>query len=307
MKGIYLRPHFYSIAAIVMFSTIEVVGKLIDHAISPYAITAWRFFIGGLILLPYAVREIKDRSLSLQTNDFFRFSLAGVLVVCISMLFLQLSVTYGKAALSAVIVSSNPLFVTIFAFFFLKERISKVHIAGLLVGVIGLILIISGEEEVLAYTRNPLLGVLFGLSAAVTFAIYTVYSKILIPRYGSMTTLSFAFIIGAVLLSVYSFIAGEAIFFAPDLKNITAIAYLSIFVTGIAYILYFKAITHLGAARASLYFFLKPAVATFLSWLLLREMLEPIQIAGIALIMLSLSREPLIGLFNVLLKPKKAS
>jgi drug/metabolite transporter (DMT)-like permease len=294
-----LRPHIYSVAAIILFSTIEVVGKLIGSNISPYAITAWRFLIGGIVLLPYAIKETKEKNQVFVPKDYLKLGLAGVLVVCVSMLFLQLSVYYGKAALSAVIVSSNPLFVAIFALLILKEKINWSHVIGLVVGLIGLFLIIYGEKAVLLLSRNIILGVLFGLGAALTFAIYTVYSKKLIRIYGNLTTLCSAFLIGSVALFAYSMAVGEVLFFKPSFNNLAAIAYLSIFVTGIAYILYFKAITHLGTSRASLYFFLKPAVATLLSRILLKEMLNSVQIVGILFIMLSLCSNFLIDLFNL--------
>lgn len=288
----------YCIITIFFFSTIEVAGKLIGSGISPYAITAWRFLIGGLLILPLALRELFQRQERLKLKSYFEFSLAGILIVCISMLFLQLSIFYGKAVLSASIVSTNAIFVTILAVLFLKEKITKLHVLGLLIGLIGLFLIIYGEKEVLMQSHNLVLGVVFGLGAAITFAIYTVYSKRLILLYGNLTTLCFAFIFGAIALFLYSIIMNKSILFTPTIRNLSLLIYLSLFVTGLAYILYFTAVKQLGAANASLYFFLKPAIAAILAWLIHSEQLKLIQILGIILIMLSLSRQTIIYLLE---------
>jgi len=288
----------YCIITIFFFSTIEVVGKLVGSGISPYAITAWRFLIGGLLIFPLALKEISQRKYKLKALNYFEFFLAGILIVCISMLLLQLSIFYGKAVLSAAIVSTNTIFVTVLAVVFLKEKITFLHVVGLIIGLIGLFLIIYGEKEVLRQSHNLVLGVVFGLGAAITFAVYTVFSKRLIQLYGNMTTLCFAFIFGACALFVYSLLMNKSITFVPDFKNLSLLMYLSFFVTGLAYILYFTAVKELGAAKASLYFFLKPAIAAILAWLIHSEQLKLIQIMGIILIMLSLSRQTILNLLE---------
>ncbi len=304
MKNSVFDPHLLSILAIVLFSTIEVAGKSIGSGISAYGITAWRFLTGGLLILPIAIREQALRSDRLLLRACPKFFLAGVLNVCISMLFLQLSVYYGKAVLSAVIVSTNTLFVAFFAWLFLREKITALHLIGLTLGLAGLFCIIYGEKELLAGSRDLLSGVLFGLAAALTFAIYTVYSKRLVARHGNLLSLSLTFIFGAVALFAYSAAAGKEVLFSPTLKNVLILLYLSMFVTGIAYIMYFAAVSRIGAGRASLYFFLKPAVAATLAWLIHRERIAPLQLAGIAIIILSLSRNSVLR-FAELIKKRK--
>jgi drug/metabolite transporter (DMT)-like permease len=272
------------------------VGKLIGDAISPYAITAWRFLTGGLVLLPFAIRERKSGTLNLSVKSFLSFLTAGILNVCISMLLLQLSVFYGKGVLSAIIVSTNPLFVVLMAFLFLKEKITRLHLMGLLLGLIGLFLIIYGEKAALMQSQNLVLGVLFGLAAAFTFGIYTVYTKHLILKYGNLTTLSLTFITGSLSLFVISAVAGKQLLFVLKPVSLAYLMYLSIFVTGIAYILYFKSISAIGAANSSMLFFLKPAVAAILAWSLKNESLNTLQLIGIVIIMISIGRDAVMQL-----------
>ncbi len=271
-------------------------GKLIGDAISPYAITAWRFLTGGLVLLPFAIRERKSGTLNLSVKSFLSFLTAGILNVCISMLLLQLSVFYGKGVLSAIIVSTNPLFVVLMAFLFLKEKITRLHLMGLLLGLIGLFLIIYGEKAALMQSQNLVLGVLFGLAAAFTFGIYTVYTKHLILKYGNLTTLSLTFITGSLSLFVISAVAGKQLLFVLKPVSLAYLMYLSIFVTGIAYILYFKSISAIGAANSSMLFFLKPAVAAILAWSLKNESLNTLQLIGIVIIMISIGRDAVMQL-----------
>jgi len=242
-------------------------------------------------MLPFALREVRKRKSRIKAQDYLGFALVGVLNVCISMLFLQFSIFYGKANLAALIVSSNPLFVTIFAAALISETITKLQIIELAIGLTGLILIILGESEAILSSANLGMAIIFGLIASTTFALSTVYSKKLVVQLGNMITLCSAFFMGSATLLIFSLLTHKALFFTPTLKNIGLMLYLGIFVSGIAYILYFNAMKVIGAARASMYFFLKPAFACTLAWLIHNEMLESVQLVGIVLIMLSLSRK----------------
>jgi len=293
-----LKAYIYSMIAITLFSTIEIVGKLIGNTMTPYAITAWRFIIGGLFIMPFAWYECKQDNIKLSFKIIIRIYIAGIINVCISMLFLQLAIYYGKAGLSAIIVSMNPLFVLLLAWVFLKDKISNTQIFGVLMGLTGLLLIIYGDLVSISSSRNLGIGILFGILAAVTFAIYTVYSKQLISNHGHLTTLSLSFLSGGVTLLMFSMLSGESVSIHMSAKTILLLFYLSAGVTGLAYILYFKSISIIGATNASISFFIKPALASILAWSLNNEYLKMIQIIGIAIIMVSLSRDLIKNLFR---------
>ena len=53
---------FNAILTAIVFVTLEPVSKLIAGQVSPYAITFWRFAIGSLILIPFAVAKIKKKN-----------------------------------------------------------------------------------------------------------------------------------------------------------------------------------------------------------------------------------------------------
>jgi len=285
------KYHLYSVIAIVFFSTIEVVGKIIAYDISPYAVTAWRFLLGGLLLLPFAWKDIVRQRQAFNGRAIFSIAVYAVLNICISMLMLQLSIYYGRANLSAIIVSSNPMFVVLIAGMFHSEKLSPDQIISIVVGCLGLLLLILGTGNELLHSRNLVLGIAFGMGAAITFALATVYSKRLIISYGNLPTASLAFIIGGVLLGVISLVSGKQVLFPATPANVTFILYLSIGVTGIAYLLFFAAIKGIGAVTTSSYFFLKPLIALCLAWLIHRERVSLIQIFGILLIIQSLNKQ----------------
>lgn len=276
---------------IFFFSTLEVTGKFISGGISPFAITIYRFLLGGLLILPFAISEIKKNKTKLRFTDFMKLSYPGVVNVTISMMLLQLAIYYGKASLTAIIVSSNPIFVAIFARIILKEKMNIYRIFGIAASLIGVILIISAKSDVQTISRNPNLGIIFACLASITFAFYTVISKKYVKKYGNLTTNTIAFFMGSIVLSIISVIFGMKLTFEPSLKNLLAIGYLGIFVSGIAYILFFEGLKRVPTAVGSMFFFLKPVIAPILAYFIFRERINGIQIFGIFVIIAGINIE----------------
>ena len=294
-----LKSHLYCLVAICIWSSLELAGKLLGEGISPFAITAWRFLIGGACIAPFAVRNWTRNKIKLTVSSILKLGLLGILNVVISMLLLQWAIYYGKASLVAVIVSMNPLFVSLFALALLKEKLSRFQIYSLFVGFLGLIIIILGEKELLQqHFVNLPLGIVFAILAAITFALYTVLTKWAVSQYGNLITNSVSFLFGGIVLSGINLVIGKSMSFTPSWHNIWLILYLGVIITGLAYILYFEAMKELSAAKASFYFFLKPALATLLAYFFLGEQLSALQIGGIVLIMVALSRRLWINLYE---------
>ncbi len=268
--------------------------------VNPFALTAWRFLFGGLALLPLALRKADSQKHKLNKSSILHIGSLGILNVCVSMLLLQLAIYFGKASLSAVIVGMNPLFVSVFAMLLLNEKLSLPQIFSLGCGLLGLGLIIIAEKDLgSAEYRNLNAGIILSILAAITFGFYTVLTKSAVARYGNLVTNSLSFIIGGLVLTLVNFIIGKSMAFRLSTTNIVFMAHLGLVVTGLAYVLYFEGMKKIGASRASVYFFLKPALATLLAYFILGERLGAWQLLGIALVMIGLGRDLIFLLFRL--------
>lgn len=285
-----LKYHLFCLITICLFSTLELAGKKLGTDISPFTITAWRFLIGGIVILPFAIRQVRINKIVIQRNNIIFMGLLGILNVCISMLILQVAIFYGKASLVAILVSINPLFVSIFAMLILKEKLALGQLIGLIAGALGLIAIVLGERGLYGGEhRNLMLGIILALIAAMTFGLYTVLTKKTVISCGNLLTNSISFIIGALTLFLITAILGKPLLIGLEPKNLLITAYLGLFITGIAYLLYFEGMKGLTAAKASQYFFLKPVLASIMAYFFLQETLSPLQIFGMTLVIISLA------------------
>ena len=103
------------------FGTMEIALKLGGGSFSALQITFLRFLIGGLFLLPFAVRDVKKKGIKITKGDIIYITILGIVGICISMTCFQLGVMNCNANTAAVIISSNPVFTMIFAHYIVKE------------------------------------------------------------------------------------------------------------------------------------------------------------------------------------------
>lgn len=296
--------HLFCLLAILFWSTIELGSKFLGPGVSPYTLTAWRFLIGGLVILPFALSGLRGSKRAVKAADLGQMVLLGILNVCVSMLLLQTSVYYGKASVSAVLVSSNPLFVSVFALFLLREKLSLPQILGLTLALGGIAMLILGEGEGsnAKYLNLPL-SMAFGLGSSLTFGLYTVLTKRLIQKHGNTLTNSVSFLGGAAILFMFNALASKPLLFPPGSRSMAIMLYLGVIVSGISYLMFFEGMKRLGAGPASMYFFLKPALASLLALLFLREALSPLQLAAICVIITGLVLSRVLKQRNTLITP----
>ena len=105
MKRSY-SGYLYIVLCAVIFSTMEVMLKTVHGVFAPMQITCLRFLIGGLLLIPFALRSMKKKGAAFTRADAGFFALTGFLCVAFSMVLYQMAVTYTKASVVAIIFSS---------------------------------------------------------------------------------------------------------------------------------------------------------------------------------------------------------
>lgn len=292
------KAYLYIILAAVIFSTMEIAGKTIAADINPFQLNFIRFLIGGVILLPGSIQVIRRKNLKLTVNDWLYFLLTGFLCVVISMSFFQSAILYTMASTVAIIFSANPTFTTPIAYFLLNEKIDKKVMLSLAVSLLGVLFILNPFG-----THADSTGILLAILSAITFALYSVVSKMRVERYGSVVSNCFSFLAGDLILLVLmllshlpllaSYQQGNIPQIVVDIPilaginadNIAALLYLGVVVTGLGFLFYFKAMEKSSASTASVVFFIKPALAPLFCFLILRESLTMHTLIGIALML----------------------
>ena len=253
----------------ILFVTLEPVSKLIANDVTPFAITLWRFIIGSVMMLPFAIMKIKKEKIQITPKDVALIAILGVFIVCFSMIALQVGVKKADSpALIAIIFSSNSIFTILFSMFILKDKLTVNKAIALALGVIGVLFCADFSSG------TNLESVAYAVFASLSFSLYTVLSKKFTKKFGGIIQTSFGFLAGSVILFVFllimDFATGDPAYtIMPSVINVNVVlnlVYLGIFVTGLGYLFYFKAMEHGGAIMASLAFFIKPVLTPFVTF-----------------------------------------
>ena len=190
------------------------------------------------------------------------------------------ALNYAPASLVALLLYLYPMFVTVLAAVFLRERLTTTAIVALVLCSVGAGLTVGGA----GLSGGSLLGVALGVASAVIYSVYiTVGARV---THG-VDPLACTTIICAAAGVVYT---GMALAGAPAQLPGTlggwaaalAIAGLS---TVVAILTFFAGLQKLGAAQASMLSTLEPVVTVLLAALLLGESIAPTQMIGGALIL----------------------
>lgn len=275
------KAYFFVVLTAFLFGTMEVACKVAGNDLDPFQLTFIRFAIGGLMLLPFAVAELKKNHIRLSIRDIMVLAGVGTLGIPLSMVFFQVGVINSNASTASVLISINPMFTMVFAHMFTEEKLKKHSVAVLAVALLGLVFMIRPWS---LQEGNTVLGIVSMLLAALFFGMYTVAGKVSVQKMGIMAQTSISFILGSLILLIMILIMGRPVT-AGVADNLPLVLYVGIFVTGLGYFSYFMAIKLSDAATGSFAFFLKPAIAPLMAVIFLRETILWNTYVGIGLIL----------------------
>lgn len=291
------RALFFVCVATVFFSSMEIALKQIVDAFSAMQVNTTRFLLGGLALIPFALRDLRRGEEKLTLAAVARMAALGLLGIVVSMGFYQLAVELAPASVVAVIFCGNTAFVLFFAHIFLKSPIARNQIAALVLAILGIVCILWPFASVLRAEA-----LVYAVLAPATFALYAVLSTPLCRRYSGVVVTCGTFLLGSAELLVLVFLAdlGPVAAFLQAhgmgfLTNVHLLSgytfssflgmlYVGIGVSGIGFATYFMAAEVGSPFTASLVFFFKPVLAPILAWALLDDTIPPSMLLGIACI-----------------------
>ncbi|XID96208.1 DMT family transporter [Paenibacillaceae bacterium WGS1546] len=255
----------------------------------PLLFAGLRIFIGGLLLLPFAITRYKKLNLK-QTWPIYLISSALNIVL---FYYLQtIGLNEMPAGQFSTIVFLQPVLLGIGSWLWLKESMFMGKWVGLLLGFIGVALVCyNGGTGSASVT-----GIVLGLGSAVCYAAGTIYMKRTAAHVDAVWLITLQTFIGglALLIMGTSFESwGEIVWNTPFLVSLAVIA---LFVTALGWLAYFSLVGSGEASKVGAYTFLIPLTATLTSVIFLGETVKPEFAAGFVLVITSIvlvNRKPM--------------
>jgi drug/metabolite transporter (DMT)-like permease len=253
------------------------VTKSAFDQIPPLPFTAIRFAISSLML--WVVLRVVERPAPLPPGALRRLVLLGLAGNTCYQLAFMLGLAHTTATNSALILSTVPTVVAVFAGLLGLERITWRMRGGIAVGFLGVVLVIATRG--VGFDRGTFSGDLLTVLAVLFWAGYTVGLR-RVPRGVSslrVTTITtIAGTPGLVLAGLPGVLDLE--WTAVTARAWLAVAYASVLSLLVAYLLWNRSVKAIGGTRTAIYMCLTPLVAVFGAWLLLGERPHPLQGIG---------------------------
>ena len=178
-----------------------------------------------------------------------------------------------SAGLGAIIGAIFPLWLVVIGLFMPKGKIPVLAIVGLLLG-FGGVCVIFYEHFDEFFDSQFRWGILLSFIATWTWAIATLYTKRQAVRFNPYFGLGLQMVISGIVLYSFSSATGRAVPLTEiPWQSWTAIAYLVVFGSLIAFVCYLYALQNLPTEQASIYAYINPIVAVVLGSIIFDEKL----------------------------------
>ena len=190
---------------------------------------------------------------------------------------------YSSATISAVIIATIPVFSPIAAYFFLKERLSMLNVAGLFLSFIGVIAILFNKDLSLNAAPVGLICLVFAVIAAI---VYSMLLKRLAFHYSAFTVIAVQNLIGAFLFLPLFLIfdLSKLPHIVMDYSWISSLLMLSVFASSLAFVFFAIGTREIGVSKTSIFSNLIPVITATGSFFLLGESFSAQKIIGILIV-----------------------
>lgn len=250
--------------------------------ISPASLNGWRFLAAGLLLLVLV-------SLS-EGQDWSRLRrhalpLLGMAVIGIGGFNLALfhGLRHTSPVNGALIMALCPTLISVLSTLLDGARISGAQLVGLVLGLAGVVVVVSDGSLSALLSLSVQRGELYVLLAAVCWAAYSVFPQRFLPGLPPLQVTVGTIVLGGILISAFAQLTQPDFFIPPPVDVRAAVLDMSLFGSVVAYLWWNDGVRRVGAATAGL--FLNPVpVFVLLIGVVLGQAILLAQLVGMVLL-----------------------
>lgn len=222
-----------------------------------------RFILASGFLLVLTL--ISGNMRKVEKPDYRGLLLLGLLCVPLNQGLFLWGLSYTTPTHGALLYSTTPIFVFLIAHYLLKEPFKWLKIAGIALAFSGVVYIML--EKGLKFETKYLFGDFLILLAVLTWAFYTVLGKPYLNKYGAPFLTFAAIAIGTALFLPIGIIpALQYDWSAVSTKALLSLAYIAFLTSGIAYILWYYALSKMEPSRVAVVNNFQPVVTALMSF-----------------------------------------
>jgi drug/metabolite transporter (DMT)-like permease len=276
--------HVLALGTIIVWGLTFVSSSLILKFLSPLELLITRMIIGIAALTAISPKKLKLKE---RRHELY-FMGAGFFAVTLYFMLENSALTYTSSSNCAVIVSTAPFFIGIFASIFLKEeKLTPVFFVGFAVAIAGVSMVSFAGRKL---QLNPL-GDLLSLLTAISWGIATMFMR-KIEKYNYPVILVtrklflYGVLFAAPLLLIFPLKGRPSDLLRPEV--LLNVLFLGVVASAVCYITWMMAMKRVGVVRSGVYIYLIPVITMLGAAILVHDPISLLQIAGAVLTMAGL-------------------
>ncbi|MFH1763209.1 MAG: EamA family transporter [Gemmatimonadota bacterium] len=257
----------------------------------PLAFNALRFPLAAITV--FLILKTKGGISWPERADLPRLIALGLVGNVVYQAFFIFGMDATHAGNASILLATTPVWTLALSTFRGHEKPGLLVWLGILLTLSGMSVVVFGGEMAVGVQSSTFKGDILMVGAAVTWSVYSVGSRGMIQKYGSLPVTAWTLWVGAfglVILGLPSLVRAPLDQASP--LAWFGVAYAGILAIGLAYVLWYRGVQRIGNSRTAAYSNLTPLVALAVAWAWLGEIPRPLQIAGAAVVLggLSLAR-----------------
>lgn len=246
-------------------------------------------FIGATPLL-FLLLYVLEKDLRIKLKDCLELAMLGLIGITIYQTLFMASVKYATATNASLMLAISPVFAAIFAYLAGQERLGPKGRLGSALSLVGVVFVLLFGTNKLALGWDVIRGDLIAILASSVWGLYPVVAKRMLRKYSALKTMTYASLFGTIFFLI---IGGKGVL-AITWSEITfaewgSMLYSIALVTAFGLVVWYHAISRIGANRVMPYMYAVPVVAVITAAILLREQVHLMQGIGAVVIFLGIS------------------
>jgi len=283
-----LFPFLCLILAALCWGANFVVGRALNNDIPPLAFNFWRWTIALVFLLPFSGLKVWQYRRIVRRHLPLTIMLAATGVAGFnSLVYTALHST--TAINAALMISTVPLLVPTLSYLFFKTPLTGRQALGTAVSMVGALVVIAHGNLAHILALDFSVGDLLVLTAAFFWSLYTAFYH---RRPHEIPPVDYLVIISLLgILMLLPFYLHELVTvggFPLNKINITAILYVALFASVIAFIAWNHGVVQIGANKAGLFIHFMPVFSAILAIIFLHEKLYMYHFVGVVFVSLGI-------------------
>ncbi|WP_260928419.1 DMT family transporter [Novosphingobium sp. 9] len=276
--SIWNSPYLLLTLAACLWASNFVLGRALPHSLAPVSLSFWRWALAMPIALLFALPHLKRDWPEIWQGWPILLLLAALgLAGSNTLAYLALRQTTATSAL--LVQSAMPVTIAACGFALFRDRLNRQQLVAMALAFCGVVAVILAKPGA-SGTLN--LGTVLAAAAMLSQTLYAT----LLRRRPKLHPASFLFLTfaGAALIMLPFQLAAGSPLPLHDQQGLSALAYLALGPSVLAFFLFNRGVALIGSGRAGLFFYLMPVFGTVFATVLLGERISAAEIAGFALV-----------------------